>query len=548
MDVLNHLLWLKVRLVGRTWRNVSGSMLALVGMVLAMSSSFSGGTFLLLGTLEAGPSLGRVVLGGVLGMVYLGWILAPAFGYRLNESLDPKVFAHLPLRTSTLTLGLFLGNFLDPVVLVSLPLLGGGVLAGALLGGNPFWGGLAALLLLFHAMGAAQLVHAWSLAFLRSRRTAEVLFVGLALFLLAGLVAFEVGVLSPERGGELRSLVQIAEDWRWIDHLVCWSPPGLCMEAMLPPGPESVFGPPLACLLLLAVSALSVLLGGLSTHRLLSGASPPRKPDEGPRLPRPDRLVRFFLWFTGSPVLAGRAAAECRLALREPQYLLLYISYPLAYGAASYWAATVPGMDRASRLVVLGIIVLSSIFLFTGVVFNAFAVERGGLRLVFNGPVDPLVYLVGKNLGMWLLLGSVHFLVVLVSGVSAKLSPATMFGFWVAGQASVVVLLGIGNLGSVMAPIPLPEQGAGARASAGFGRVFRVMLVNSLGMSLGAFASGTAWVLLLGVPAYLGPGRLSLFLVSLGLAWLGGVYCLCTWLGAGLLRRRQEEMLELLAR
>lgn len=548
MDVLNHLLWLKVRLVGRTWKNVSGSLLALLGMVVATSSSLSGGILLTLGTLELGPDLGRVILGGVLGTVYLGWVLAPAFGYRLNDSLDPQVFSHLPVPTWLLSLGLFLGNFLDPVVLISLPLLGGGVLAGAMLGGNVVFGILGAFLLLFHAMGTAQIVHAGSLAVLRSRRTSEVLFVGLALLLLAALVAFEVGVLSTEQGGEMRSLVQIAEDWRWIDHVVCWTPPGLAMECMMPTRPGSVFGALPACLLLQGIAILSVWLGGFLTSRILSGETLGGGGGQSQQGSGRDRLVEFFRRLSGSGVLAGRAAAECRLALREPQYLLLYISYPLAYGAASYWAATVPGLDHASRIVVLGIIVLSSIFLFTGVVFNALAVERNGLRLVFSGPVDPLVYLVGKNLGMWLLLSGVHGLVVIFSCLSGSLSLFTMVSFWLAGQASILVLLGIGNLGSVLAPIPLPEKGGGVRGSASFGRVFRVMMVNSLGMTFGAMAAGLSWFLLLAVPAYLGGGKISLLLFLLGMAWLAGIYCLGTWMGASLLVHRQEEILETLAK
>jgi hypothetical protein len=548
MDVLNHLLWLKVHLVGRTWRNVSGSLLALVGMFLAAGSAVSLGGYLLLGILECGPDLGRVLLGGSLGGLYLGWILAPVFGYRLNESLDPTVFGHLPVPSSWLILGIYLGNFLDPVVLVSAPLLLGGWVAGAMLGGSWLWGGIGAVLLLFHAMGTAQLVHSWSLALLRRRGAGEVLFVAFAMLLLGSLVALEVGVLSPETGGQLRTLVQIAEDWRWVDRLVCFSPPGLCMEAMMPAGPATVFGAPLACLLLAAVSALSVWVAGWTSSRLLSGGGLGPARETARKTPRQDRLVALLRVLTGSSMLAGRAAVECRLVLREPQYLLLFLSYPIAYSGGCYWISHASGLESSAQAVLVGVIVLSSLFLFTGVLFNSLAVERSGLRLVFSGPVDPLVYLVGKNLGMWLLLSGVYAAVVVSACLSASLPGKTMGIFLVAGQVSIVILLGLGNVGSTLAPIPLPERGGGARSSASFGRVFRVMLVNSLGMTLGATASGLCWVLILGVPLTTEKPQISLLLGLLGLGCVMGIYCLGTWIGASFLKWRREALLELLAK
>lgn len=548
MDVLSHLLWLKVRMVGRAWRHASSSGVAVLGVLFGLVSTVGFSALVLMAGLECGPILGRTVLGGALFGLYAGWLLGPAFGYRLNEAIDPTVLAHFPVSNQQLMLGLFLGNFLDPVVLVSSPLVLACMLAGWIMGGSLFWGGLGALLFLFHAMGTAQVIHIWSLALLRRRRTSEILFVVVALMLLAALAAFEVGVLSHGGAGRLRTLVELAQDWSWIDQVITWTPAGLALEAMMPETRASVFGPAGACLILFGVSGASVGLAARYTRRVLSGGGATGGARGRDAALRPDRLVAFFLALGASRPIAARAAAECRLVLREPQYLLLYVSYPVAYGAATLWASTSTSVDNAARAVLVGIIVLSSIFIFTGVVFNSLAVERSGLKHAFAGPMEPLGYLIGKNLGDWLLLTAAHLFVVLLGCLGMGLGLATALGFALAGQAAIWVLLGLGNLGSCLAPIPLPVHGTSPRQAATFGRVFLVMLVNSVGMLTGGGAAAVTWVLVFGPPLYLGGARLSILSAGLGLGWLAGVYALSTWLGARLLAWRRDHLLEMIAK
>lgn len=545
MDVLNHLLWLKARLVGRAFASRQTTGLAVIGLVLGVlfAAVMAVAVFLLI--LREGPVGGRAVVSGLLLSVYGGWLLGPALGYRFNEGLDPSVFAHLPVRGTDLTLGLFLSNFLDPTVLVASPVLLTCGLAGWFLGGNGLWGALGLTLFLFHSMGAAQVVYLWSLAFLRRRRAKEVLFVALSLVLIGGLIAFEVGLLSgaDEVAGGARGLELLTERFPWIPALASCTPAGLATEAVMPPGPDAVFGPAYACLLLFVVSALSVWVSAHYTNRILSGSGGAPSAAAAPAA-TPDRLVAFFKRFTRSPAIAGRAAAECRLILREPQYLLLYIVYPIGYGWACRWAATQRDFTASLKGVIVGFIVLSSVFLFTGVVFNTLAVERAGLKLAYLGSQGPLRYLLGKNLAAWAMLNASYVVVAFAGCFGLGLSWAHFVGLLVAGQVAIVSLIGIGNLGSTLAPMPLPAKGASPRQAATFGRVFTTMVVNSLGMGLVGWAVSMSWGLLFGTslalkqPVFVGP-----FLVF-ALAWVGGMYVLGVYGGALVLRWRRDQLLE----
>jgi hypothetical protein len=543
--LLRLLLWLKARLVARAWQSRQGTTAALIGLFAALLGISLLSSAVFFATLEAGPELGRTVVGGVLGMTYLGWIMGPAFGYRFNEGIDPMVLAHLPVPTHTIMLGLFLGSFLDPVVLIALPLAVACASAGVMLGGSPLAAFLGLFLFLFHAMGTAQVVHLWSLAFLRGRRSKEILFVVLSLLLLAGVVSFEVGALRPGDAGQPRSMIELAADWQWIDRAVTWTPPGLAMEALMPSSPHNgVFGAPLACLVLLAIAALSVVIAARYTLMVLSGGGSRGEARRAVEGPEPDRLCDFFRLLSGSQGLAGRAAAEVRLVLREPQYLLLYISYPVAYGGACFWVAHAEELSAASRVPVVSVLVLSSIFLFTGVVFNSLAVERSGLRLAYVGPQDPLVYLVGKNLGSWFLLTSANLLVLVVAGATLGLGLGPLAGLAVSGQISIALVVGLGNLGSTLAPMPLPVQGSSTRQAATFGRIFVTMTVNALGMTVAGNGAWLGWALVVGPPMALGGPKLVVGLLALGLAWTAGLYALATWMGAWLLTRRREKLLE----
>lgn len=545
MALLRQLLWLKARLVARAWRSRQGTTAALIGLFAALVGVTALSTAVFFATLEAGPELGRTVVGGVLGLTYLGWIMGPAFGYRFNEGIDPMVLAHLPVPTSMVMLGLFLGSFLDPVVLIALPLTIACAAAGVMLGGSALGALLGLFLFLFHAMGTAQVVHLWSLAFLQGRRAKEVLFVVLSLMLLGAVVSFEVGALRPGDAGQPRSMIELAQDWQWIDHVVTWTPPGLAMEALMPPSPQrGVVGSAGACLLLLAVAVLSVVIAAHYTLRVLSGGGSRGEARRQAPEPRPDRLRAFFYFLSRSQGLAGRAAAEVRLVLREPQYLLLYISYLVAYGGASVWAATSDDLSVAARVPVVAVLVLSSIFLFTGVVFNSLAVERAGLCLAYVGPQDPLVYLAGKNLGSWALLTVANLLVLAVAGIALRLDVGTILGLAVSGQISIALVVGLGNLGSILTPVALPIQGSSTRQAATFGRVFVSMLANSLGMMVAGNGAWLGWALVVAPTLALGGPKLVGGLLVLGLAWTAGLYALSTWAGAKLLAWRREKLLE----
>lgn len=543
MVVLNHLLWLKARLAGRTRTSGSAGVLAVVGILLGVGLAAGFGVSALCWIVSAGPQDGRVVAAGLMAGLYGWWLLAPTIGYRLNDGLDQSLLAHFPVRDSVLTLGTFLGNFLDPAILASVPALASVIVAGALLGGDPLLGIVAGVLFLFHAMGTAQVGYLVLVGFLGRRRVGDVLLVVFPLVAIGLTWGLQYGVVQGADEIATMTPAEIARRFEWLVPVVLWTPPGLVLEAAMPPGPWSVFGPGQACLLLAGVAGATVLVAARASHRTLAEGG-----GTGGATGHPggDRLFRFFHALVPSARVAARAAAELRLLVREPQYVLMYVIYLALFVPAMIWGGREGDAEQAARILV-PILLFSSIFVvFTGIVFNAFAVERGGLRFAFSAPVDPLVYLVGKNLGSWLPMAVTHGFGVAVATLAIGLGLFEVVLYLAIGQLAIVVLLGFGNLASSLAPQPLPSLGAVPAGRLTFAQVFQTGLVVSAGMALASAAAWAGCGLVAMVPVVFFKPRLSVFLALLGLAWTAGIYGGSTVLAAHMMVRRREQLLDVL--
>ncbi len=544
MAVVNHVLWLKARLAGRLRGSRTAHVLSVAGTLSGLGLSLAFAAVLALYVAEAGPITGRPILATGLLAMYASWVFAPALGYRVSEGLDPALLAHFPVSRAELSLAVLFANFLDPVVLVSSPVLVAGVVCGWVLGGDPLAAGVGAGLFLFHAMATSQLFYLLMLGSIRRRSARDLAMIALPLLIFAVSIFVQLEAWSFERAGD-DLVLQAAKSLGWVEHLATWLPPGLLMEAILPVSEGTVFRPWEAVGLLAAIAVLTVVVATRVSFRSLDETGMEVPPVPGKAGAGEDHLYRFFLRLVPSRPVAARAAVECRLMCREPQYVLMALMYLVLLAASLSWATTRPDRSEAARAL-SPLLLYSGIFVFAGPVLNSFAVERGALRFACSSPVDALRYVLGKNLGAWLPITCLHAIAALVV---AWVAETWLLGFLtslVAGQVALWSLIGVGNIASCLAPQPLPAQGSVSAKATTMSQLALTMTVGTLGiglsMTIALVGVGIALLPLAWGPAWrAGPG-----FPALGLAWVAGAYTMSTLAASYLFGRRQEEILEIL--
>jgi hypothetical protein len=171
---------------------------------------------------------------------------------------------------------------------------------------------------------------------------------------------------------------------------------------------------------------------------------------------------------------------------------------------------------------------------------NALALERQGLGLLFGFPVDRLVLLVGKNAA----------LVVMRAPVLLSLSLAALViaGPVVAPAIATVVLLAqvlasaADNFVQILFPIPIPAAGRDPSTPISGTRGLAAAAVSLVAMTA-TLAVTAPFAFLAWLPQLL--GETWLFVLTLPLALLGAcaVYFMATSVAAGLLLRREPELL-----
>jgi hypothetical protein len=176
------------------------------------------------------------------------------------------------------------------------------------------------------------------------------------------------------------------------------------------------------------------------------------------------------------------------------------------------------------------------------VLLNSLALEREGLRFVLSAPLTPVKLLVGNNLAHWMLVTAVSFLCLFAVGGSFRVSWALTAAHVYLAQTMLVLLLGFGNLASVLVPYRLPAKGLHHKQTGGGGQHFLVVALGSLASSLSVMLATLAFLVL-----WLPPVRIDLSIaalnVPLSLAGVLGVYAACTALAAWILGHRREALL-----
>jgi ABC-2 type transport system permease protein len=375
---------------------------------------------------------------------------------------------------------------------------------------------------------------------LRSRRFRDISFVLLAIFgstfyLWQQLAIRQLG----ERGFRLRHLLGLHIS-PWLE----WTPPGMTAHAIR----SAAAGDWAGALVNLGLSALVLAALAAAWHRALTMLMTSAETGGGPGRAGVGRAARAAGWTPPLPLprpILALAAKDLRYFWRDPQIKAMILNTLLALSIliVAPWVGMRAPLDVGqSNWLVLGLplpVILTTLAL----AFNAFGMERGGLRVLFLLPLSPTRLLLGKNLAV---LAVAALETAILGGVLAAIS-----GGWsllpvgvAATLAAVLVTLGVGNAVAVLLPGRMPEgmratYSADAGCARGLLQFGAFLLVWTLIAPIGAA---------IGLPTAFNQPALLLIGLPLALTYAVALYALSLRLVAPLLQARQPEILAITTR
>ncbi len=547
MDRINAILWLKCRLTMRGHQTSASSTVGTVLLLLFTLLSLSPAALVLaafLSALTREPALELTHM--ALATMYVVWIGFPVMGFKINEFFDVTRLLPYPVPATHLFAAGMLSSFLDLSSFLIYPFL------LAVLAGNcdAVWqvapAALVIALFALQTFATGQLVLFFLVHILNHRRVSELL-----------LIALPLGLFLVVCGMELHALVN-------------WPTGG--MQGMLPPSTFIGFLPPgiaanaLGALrggdwlwalyhtvVLAAVTVLTVVVAGGLTERLLRQDGPleavvnllarliPGRRARVAQAPaRPSRLALLARHIFGGPQIFAMASKELALLMREPQ-VRMALGFYVATSALMIFA----GMSNAAgeqTTAIMPLMSLSAVFILSAVLLNSLALEREGLRFLVAAPVKPLTILVGNNLAQWALVTAVSGGCLLAVAQAFRIATALCLAHMYMAQTVLWLLMGFGNLSSVLVPYRLPAKGVHPKGATGGGHAFLVFLLGSIASSFSIMLASLALVSL-----FLPLVKLDLALVALNvplaLGGVLGVYATCTALAAWIMDHRREPLL-----
>jgi ABC-2 type transport system permease protein len=462
-EVVRLVLSLRFRLFARalTSRGLLGTLVA-VTVALALSLGLGVGSFLLFSEVEGiyrNPVWMAFSMGLFFFLLGLFWVIWPVIAAQVNEAYELGRFFTYPVRPGRLYLIQFLTGLLEPSVLFFYPALVGAVLGIART--HPIgWGPPVLLVVAFTLMNVAcgRGLQNLFLNVMTSRRSGEILFVGVLLFL--GLSAFLPPVDASwlfERFGDFgtspEDLAMLAQTARALGNTPFgWVAMGLAAAGA---GEIRVVVGTLAMMIL--TGAIAWLLGlwllkrfyrGGKGFKLLPSRRRPASASTGVigwRLPFVSELtstvfIKEIKMLVSSP--------KARLLFAVPFFLLILLKIIGApqlflYLWGDAWAS-----------VLLALLTLYVLSVLSGQFFsNGFGYDGTGVRQVYLSPVAMGNWLMGRNLAQgvfatvqFLLLGLLVHLLMPSTTVKALALPVCAFPF------GLLVMLGVGNLLSARYP------------------------------------------------------------------------------------------------
>jgi ABC-2 type transport system permease protein len=466
------------------------------------------------------PGLLLPLLSAAATAVGLLWALSPLLsGLALAEAHDLSRLLFFPIPFPTLLASSLVANLLEPATLLKLPVV---VAACVALGGPSvsrplvlILGLLAFVLTLAVAQTVGLVLHALH----RNRRLHDrALFVGLALGFFLSLLPFLLLYGGRTFRGALRAVIAldvfVLSPWAWPVRGAVHASRGELLAALLWAAAGGT------------ALALVVGLNAAIARRLYEGELELGRPAARAGGGRPFRLP-------------GEVGAlfekDLRLYWRDPRLkAMLFTSVMSPVILLLLWRGAA-GAPPTGFLVFLA--AFSGLSALGG---NAFALERRGLLLLLSFPVDRFAVLVGKNLAaMSLRLPSLLALAV----VCALLAPPGLL-LPLLATAVIALLLGAAtdNALSILHPVPVPAPGGNPYAAASGGRGLLAALLSGFLMMVALFLA-SPFVFLAFLPVLLSDRRLLLLTVPMALAGAAACYLLLVKAAAGLLTRREPELL-----
>jgi ABC-2 type transport system permease protein len=461
------------------------------------------------------------LVASVLGVL---WVLSPFLtGLVLTEAHDLTRLLHFPVSPGLLVVASLVANLAQPMVLAEVPTLllvaaalADGVIemAFALVG---LVLGLAFVLAAAHLAGV--ILHGLS----RNRRLHDrFLFVSIGLASLLGLLPFLIFSGTLRLGGLVSRLVA-ADVGRVVPF--SWG-----VRAAVHAGRGDL----LACAgwaTLQAVAlVMTVALAAAISHRLYRGEL-----DLG-RSAGEDATARARMRLPGS--IGALLEKDLRVLWRDPALkasLLAGFVGPVLYLILMRQMGGMMGSGG-------GLLILASVIGISASSTNAFGNERRGLALLFAFPIPRWRVLVAKNMLALLMRFPGLLTLVLVGPLIAPVShlPAAL----VIAIVTALLAAGAENYVSILFPTPVPPPGGNPYGGAASGP--RGLLAVLVGMALftSALILAMPFVLLAGLPLWL--GNAAWWWISLPLALAGGVsvYALLVGGAEAVLSRREPELLE----
>ncbi len=486
------LLWLRWKLSLRGFGRGGRGAVAMRAISLFFTVLFAvvvgggAGVLTTLGYLYLSRPLATQLLFGALGLLYIIWALLPLLQYSVNEGLDVTKLTIYPLTRGEQMVSLTLATLFDPSVFVILAIdvavvIGWHATARAAL--------ITVVALIFtyaHIVGLSQLALAGMMGLLRSRRYRDLTIIVFAVVgASCSLLQFAVGSIFSQLNFNTIPTLH-------LDTYLQWSPPGMAARA-ISLADQGAYLPALLWLVVLA--ALTPVLFALWAFVLDRGVTTAESAGGGGGGASRRRRVRAESVAGGAVVGVAGAATTPGAARAIPIAVAARGWRPISRPALAittkdlryFWRDPQIKASLLSSLVLMALVLVSNfaqhnngnpatgqVFNLPGVLLaplpslvivlslaiNAFGLERQGLQTLFLFPIRPLDVFWGKNLAV----GGVAFiaqvvLTLVVAGFSGEwlYAPVAL----VAGLSAILVMLGCGNVSSIIAPFRVRQMRMG---------------------------------------------------------------------------------------
>jgi ABC-2 type transport system permease protein len=446
------------------------------------------------------------------------WVFSPLLaGVALTETHDVSRLVHFPIPVRTLAASSLIANLVQPMVLAEIPL----VLAVSL--------GLSAdpAVLPFALFGVA-LTFAVMLAF---AQVSGLVLLGIArnrrfqdLSLLLGITFGFALSVTP--------MLLLMGGGRYLPSLV----PGVLASRLLALSPfawgvrAAVFASrgEGAAFALNATGALVALVAAMAVSTALIRRIHRGELNAGRSATQAARPARMR--FPGA--IGALVEKDLRVAWRDPA---LKASLFLGLMGPLFFVLFMTQTSRSDRgILMLALFVGASTF---GA--NAFALERRGVALLLGFPLERWRILVAKNLSA--IVFRLPGLLVLVFAGAVLAPPRLLPAAVTIALVLLVLASGVDNYASILLPMPAPEPGRSSRpgASRGFGGA-----LLSMALLFASLLVASPFVFLCWLPLLLGQPLLWAATLPLALAGALAVYAMLVAGAAGVLSRREPELLE----